>query len=116
LQQTPVGVGEPQEELAEFEVVAGHGADLRDQFLANVLGHGFLIHLGGEVVAALGRVFVEGPLEELQTEVDLPVELLLADLEDLKFFAHTSAYIYAYIMEEKPSSVKGAEQKNRRKL
>jgi hypothetical protein len=112
LQQPPVGVGEPLEELAEFEVVAGHGADLRDQFLADVLGHGFLIHLGGEVITALGRVFVERTLEQVQTEADLPVELLLADSEDLKFFAHKSAYIYAYIIVKKSAFVKGSKQKN----
>ena len=107
MQQPPVGVGEPLEELAEFEVVAGHGADLRDQFLADVFGDGLLVHLGGEMVAALGRVFVERTLKEVQTEADLPVELLLADLEDLKFFAHKHAYIYAHIIVKKSAFVKG---------
>jgi hypothetical protein len=101
VQQPPVGVGEPLEQLAEFEVVAGHGADLRDQFLADVFGDGFLVHLGREVVAALGRVFVEGPLQEIQTEADLPVELLFADLEDLTFFAHKRAYYYAHFKTSK---------------
>jgi hypothetical protein len=83
LQQPPVGVGEPLEKLADLEVVVGHGADLSDQFLADVLGHGFLVHLGSEVVAALGRVFVVRNLQEVQTEADLLVELLLTELEDL---------------------------------
>jgi hypothetical protein len=65
LEQPPVGVGETLEELAQLEMVAGHGADLGDQFLSDVFGAGFLVHLGGEMVAALGGVFVEGTLEQV---------------------------------------------------
>jgi hypothetical protein len=96
-------------------VVACHGADPGNQFLADVLGAGLLVHLGGEVVTALGRVLVEGTLQEVQAKVDLPVELLLANPEDFMFFAHKSAYVYAHIFVKKRSLVKGLEQKNRKK-
>jgi hypothetical protein len=107
LQQPPVGVGEPLEELAQFQVIPGHGADLWDQLLADILGAGFLIHLGGEMITALGRVLVEGTLEEVQAEADLSEELLFADPEDFIFFAHKHAYVYAHIMTENPPPCQG---------
>ena len=58
--------GETLEEFAHLEVIARHGADLGHQILADVFGDGFLVHLGSEVVAALGGVFVERTLEEVQ--------------------------------------------------
>jgi hypothetical protein len=97
LEQAPVSFREPLEELADFKVVAGHGADQRDQFLADIFGHRLLVHLDREVVASLGGVFVEGALEEIQSVVDLAFELLLAKLEEFTLFAHDKyAYIYAY--------------------
>jgi hypothetical protein len=48
------------------------------------------------VVATLGRVFVERPLEEVQGGVNLAQELLLAELEVLGLFVHKYKYIYAY--------------------
>jgi hypothetical protein len=89
------------EEFADLEVIARHGPDAGDQFGADVLGDGFLVHLGGEVEAALGGVFMERALQEVQGVVDLAFELLLAELEDFVFFAHTYAYIYAYIKAQK---------------
>jgi hypothetical protein len=83
LEQAPVSIGEPLKEFADFEVVASHGADLGHQFLADVFGEGLLVHLGGEVVAALGGVFVEGALEEVQGVVNLAFELFLTEAEDL---------------------------------
>jgi hypothetical protein len=77
-------------------VIAGHGADLRNQLLADVFGNGLLVHLGGKVITALRGVFVEGALEELQSIVDLTLELFLTEEKDFGLFAHKYAYIYAY--------------------
>jgi len=96
LEQAPVSVGETLEELADFEVIGRHGADPGDQLFADVFGEGLLVHLGGEVVSALGGVFVEGALEEVQGVLDLAFELLLAELEDFVLFAHKRAYLYAH--------------------
>jgi hypothetical protein len=96
LQQTPVGLRETPEKLADFAVIGGHGPDPGHQFLADVFGDGFLVHLGGEVIAALGRILMERALEEVEGVVDLAFELFLAELEDFVFFAHMYAYIYAY--------------------
>ena len=96
MEQAPVSLGEPLEEFADLEVVAGHSPDQRHQFLANIFGHGFLVHLEGQVVAALGWVLVERALEELESVVDLAFELFLAEPEKLGMFAHSYAYIYAY--------------------
>jgi len=82
LEQTPVDLGEANQQLAELEVITGHGADLGDQLLANVFGDGLLIKLGGEVIAALGRIFVERPLEEIQGGGDLAEKLFLAELKN----------------------------------
>jgi hypothetical protein len=101
LEQAPVGLGEAVEELADLEVVAGHGADQWDQFLADILGHGLLVDLEGEVVAALGGVFVEGALEEVQGVVNLAFELFLSELEELALFAHKYAYLYAHFKASK---------------
>jgi hypothetical protein len=96
LKPSPVGLGESLEEFADLEVIAGHGTNQGDQVFADVLGHGFLVHLKGEVVAALGGVFVERALEEVEGLVDLAFELFLAELKPFGWFAHTYAYIYAY--------------------
>jgi hypothetical protein len=102
LEQAPVGVGETLQELAQLAMVLGHGADLGDQVLTDVLGDGLLVHLGGEVVAPLRGVFVEGTLEEVKGFVDLPLELLLAAPEGVMLFAHKYTYTYAYIYALKP--------------
>ena len=72
-------------------MIARHGADARHQFLADVSGHGLLVKLGREVITALGRIFVERALEEIQGLVDLALELFLAELEQLRFFANVYA-------------------------
>jgi hypothetical protein len=87
LEQAPVGIGKPLEELANFEMVAGHGANLGDQRFANIFGHSLLGHLGGEVVTPLGGILVQGALEEVQGVIDLPLELFPAELEDLVLLA-----------------------------
>jgi hypothetical protein len=96
LQQAPVGFGEALQELADLEVIGGHGPDAGDQFLADVLGDGFLVHFGGQVIAALGGVLVQGALEEIEGVVDLAFELFLAEPEEFRGLAHVYAYIYAY--------------------
>ena len=65
--------------MTHFEVVGGHGADLRHQGLAHILGDGFLSDFAGEVITALGRVFVERTLEEVEGIADLTLELFLAE-------------------------------------
>jgi hypothetical protein len=82
-------------------MIAGHGADLRDQLLADVLGNSLLVYLGGEVITALRGVFVERALEELQSLVDLTLELFLTEPENFGLFAHKYAYIYAYFRASK---------------
>jgi hypothetical protein len=96
LEQSPVSLRESLKEFADLEVIASHGADLRHELLADILGDGLSVHLGGEVITALGRVLMERTLEELQGVVDLAFELFLAEPENLGFFAHKYAYIYAY--------------------
>ena len=83
MEQTPVGFGKALEEFAHFKVVAGHGPDQRDQLFAHIFGDGLLVHLEGQVVAALRGVFMERALEEVQGVVDLAFELFLAELENL---------------------------------
>jgi hypothetical protein len=111
LEPTPVGFREPLEQLADLEVVAGHGADLNHQVLADVFGDGFLRHFGREVVAALGRILVERALEQVQGRVDLALELFPAALEHFALLVHKYAYIYAYIMASK-STCQEAEVRN----
>ena len=96
MEQTPVSFREPLQQFAHFKVIAGHGADLRDQLLTDIFGDGLLVQLGGEMIAALRGVFVEGALEEFQGIVDLTLELFFAELKNLGLFAHKYAYIYAY--------------------
>jgi len=91
LEEAPVGIRKTLEELADFEMVAGHGANLGDQLFANIFGQGLLRHFGGEVVAALRGVLVKGPLEEVQGLIDLTLQLFPAELEDLVVLA---AHIY----------------------
>ena len=81
MEQAPVGLGEALEQTADLEVVASHGADLRRQLFAHILGDGFLSDFTGEVIAALGGVFVERTLEEVEGVADLTLELFLAELE-----------------------------------
>jgi hypothetical protein len=52
-------------------------------------------------------------LEEIQTKADLPLELLLAELEGQSLFAHKSAYNYAHTFAEEPPSCQGLEAKKR---
>jgi len=80
LEQPPVSLRESLKEFAYLEVIGRHGADQRDQFLADIFGHRLLADLDREVVASLRGVFVEGALEEIQSVVDLAFELLLAKL------------------------------------
>jgi hypothetical protein len=98
-------LGKALEEFADFEMVGGHGPDQRDQFFADVFGESFLIHLEGQVVAALRGIFVDRTLEEIEGVIDLALELLLAELEDFTLLAHKYAYIYAYFR-----AVKSARQ------
>jgi hypothetical protein len=91
------------EEFADLEMIAGHGPDLGHQFLADVFGEGLLVHLGGQMIAALGGGFVEGTLEEFEGLVDLAFELFLAELKEFGLFAHVYAYIYAYFRASKPA-------------
>ena len=59
MKQAPVSFGETLEQFANFEVIAGHSTDQRDQFLADVFSDGFLIDFNGQVIAALGGIFVK---------------------------------------------------------
>jgi hypothetical protein len=81
LEQAPVDLREANQQKAKLEMVTSHGANLGDQLLANVFGDRLLIELGGEVITALGWIFVERTLEEIQGGVDLAVELFLAELK-----------------------------------
>ena len=114
MEQSPVSLRESLQEFAHFKVITGHGPDQRDQFLAHVLGDGFLVHLDREVIAPLGGVFMEGALEQVQGVVDLVLELFLAELENFDFFAHKYAYIYAYYMASK-SGCQGVNRPNNAK-
>ena len=49
--------------------------------------------LSGQMIAALGGIFVQGALEEVQGLVDLALELFLAEPKDFGLFAHKYAYI-----------------------
>jgi len=98
----PVDLGEPLEELADLEMILGHGANLGDEFFADILGDSFILNLSGQVIATLGRVFVKRALEEIQGGGDLTFELLLAEPERSGFgIAHVNAYIYAYFRQTK---------------
>jgi len=103
LEQPPVDLRKAAEELTDLEVVARHGADQRDQFLADVLGDGLLVDFDREVEAALGRIFVERALEEAEGGVDLALELLLTEAEEFVWLAHRYAYIYAYSRLSRPA-------------
>ena len=96
LEQTPIDFGEPSQKLAQLKVIARHGADLRDKIFAHVLGDGLLVHLRGEVIAALRGILVQRALEEIQDGVDLVLELFLAEPEVLSLLIHKYTYIYAY--------------------
>jgi hypothetical protein len=97
LEQPPVGFGEALEEFADLEMVARHGTDQWHQFFTDVFSDSLLLDFDGEVIAALGGVFVEGTLEEVEGLVDLALELFLAELEGFALFAHKYAYLYVYI-------------------
>jgi hypothetical protein len=81
LEEVPIDLREAAQESSDLEVVAGHGADLGDEVLAHVFGDGLLVDLGGEVIAALGGVFMEGALEQIQRGLGLAFELFLAKEE-----------------------------------
>jgi hypothetical protein len=120
LEQPPVDVGEAAQEFAHFEVVGSHGSDLGNQVFADVFGDGLLVHLGGEVVAALGRVFVERALEEVQGIGELAGELFLAEEQEVMLFAHKYAYTYAYFKASQSANqeenVKRSEKKRGEEL
>jgi hypothetical protein len=101
LEQAPVGFGKPLEEFADFEMVPGHGANLGQQLFADIFSEGLLIDFGGEVVAALRGVLVEGALEEIEGLIDLALQLFPAEPEELALFAHLYAYLYAYFRARK---------------
>jgi hypothetical protein len=86
LKQAPIELGEALEALAHTQVIACHGADLGNPLLADVFGDSFAVEFGGEVVATLGRSFVQGTLEEVQIVEDLLFELLLAEAEGVDGF------------------------------
>jgi len=88
LEPAPIGLGKALEELAHFEVILGHGPNQRDQLFAHVFGDSLLVHLEGQVVAALGGIFMERALEQVQGLVDLAFELFLAEAEEFGLFAH----------------------------
>ena len=96
MEQPPISLGEPLQEFADLEMIGRHGADQGDQFFADAFGDGFLVLFEGEMVAALGGIFVEGTLEEFQGLMDLAFELRAAELENFALLAHKYAYIYAY--------------------
>ena len=98
LEQPPIGLGQALEQLADLEVVAGHRAHQRHPLLADVLGDGLLVHLGGQVVATLGGILMEGALQKIQGGVDLALELFLAKPEEFGLFAHKYTYKYAYFL------------------
>jgi hypothetical protein len=66
LEQTPVDAAKQGQELTHVEMVGGHGSDPGDQLLAHVFGEGFLVNFESGVIAALGGVFVQRALEEVQ--------------------------------------------------
>jgi hypothetical protein len=71
LEQAPVGFRKPLEELADFEVVSRHSANLGDELFANIFGHGLLLDLGGEMEAALRGILMKGSLKEVESVGDL---------------------------------------------
>ena len=108
-------MGEAAQELADFEVVGGHGADQRHQVLAQMLGDGVLIDLDGQVITALGRIFMQGALQEGQGVLDLALELFLAEAENFMLFARKYAYIYAYFRASKSARQEGNVKNNEKK-
>ncbi len=86
-------------------MVLGHGSNGRNQFLAHVFGDGLLVDLKGEMVAALGRVFVERTLQEVESGGNLVLELFLTGGESQPgVFFHECASLYAYITASKSAS------------
>ena len=59
MERSPVSLREALKEFADFEVIARHNAHQGDQFFADVFGDRLLVHLEGQVVAALGGIFVQ---------------------------------------------------------
>jgi len=121
LEQTPVHLREALKELADLEVVAGHSADLGHEFFADVFGESLLVDLGGEVVAALGGVLVEGTLEEVEGVVNLAFELFLAEQEDLALIAFhkklrfSGMRIYTHTLRHNNQPVKREKSQKRQK-
>jgi len=109
LEQAPVGFRQALEEFAHFEVIARHGADTRHQFPADVFSHGFLVDFGRQVIPTLRRILVQRSLQQIQSLVDLTLELLLPEMEQLGFFAHVYTYEYIYLKTPNPKNqaVKG---------
>ena len=105
MENSPVSLREPLEEFADFKVIASHGADQRNQLFAHVLGNGFAVHLDGQVIAALGGIFMQRTLQQVQGLVDLAFELFPAEVREFGWCAHKYTYIYAYFW-----AVKSARQ------
>ena len=105
MKQAPVALGQAPQKFADFEVIGGHGADQRHQVLADILGDGFLVDLGGQVIAALGRIFMQGALQEGQGVLDLAFKLFLAELNDMALFIHRICVLLRILlgMETRPS-------------
>ena len=71
LQPAPVEGGKLAEQLAQFEMLAGHRERLWHEFFADIFGDGFTSDLGGEMVAALRRGFMDRADEEIQMRSNL---------------------------------------------
>jgi len=87
LEQLPIDLGKTAQELSQFKMIGGHGANLRDQFGPDIFGDGLLVNLGGEMPATLGGVFMQGTLEEVQRLADLAFELILAEAQSFSVFS-----------------------------
>ncbi len=96
LQQAPVDLGKANQQPAHFEMIVRHAPDLGHQLLADIFGERFAVALGGEVITALGGVFVQRALEQVQGLGDLAHQLFLAEAERVALLAHKYTYIYAY--------------------
>ena len=112
MQETPVDVRKADQVLAQAPLVLGHEPHARHQFFADVFGDGSLLDFGGEVEAALGRVLMEGTLEEeVQALGDEPLELCAAEPEGIGSFTHMYAYTYAHYKAREAACQEGKVKK-----
>ena len=89
LEQAPVGIGKAREKASDFEMVLRHEANQRHDVIADIAGAGFLLHFSIEMVAALGRRFVNGPLKEaIKSLGNLEFDLIPAKDKRVALFAH----------------------------